>query len=155
MMKAIVGGLLILTFGVARAQHYDTLVGEAGHEKKMMVYPIGKDRFYYPRPKIYTFLLNQPRIVAGIAKETWRKKSLPAIGVIVASSAILISSDQWIANEVQQFSRYIGLDPTRKYKEVITLHLGSPPESQQRPVFPWRRLAADPDQRRPPPARRH
>jgi membrane-associated phospholipid phosphatase len=118
---------LIFSTTYVQAQHYDTLVGDSSHRVKMMVYKVGHDRLYYPKPKFYSFITNQPRTFVGAAKDTWRKKSLPAIGVMVVTSAILISSDQWIRNEVLQLGKFIGLSPNHDYKNVITLHLGGSP----------------------------
>jgi membrane-associated phospholipid phosphatase len=127
MVRMLVFGIALLFTIQGHAQHYDTLIGEPGHQQKITVYPVAGAKLLYPRPKIYTFLTNVPRTFRDLTRDSFRKKSLPAWGVIVGTTGVLLVADQSIANEVQQFSRFIGLDATRKYKEVVTIKVGKSP----------------------------
>jgi PAP2 superfamily len=127
-MRKIIS-LLVFIFacGTLNAQHYDTLVGDSSHRRKLMVYNTGSQKLYYARPKFYTFLQNIPRTFANAGKETFSKKSLPALGIIAGASVVLIIADQSISNSVHQFSHFIHLHHDRDYKDVITLKLGGSP----------------------------
>ena len=78
--------------------------------------------FKNPRP--FSFITQVPKTLAMSAKLTFRKESLPAVSAIVASTILLISYDQKIANSVQQFGSYIHLDGTRKYGASVNFNLG-------------------------------
>jgi membrane-associated phospholipid phosphatase len=104
---------------VVSGQNTDTL--------KMDSSQLYNGKYYYPKPKIYSFLLNIPRTFARASKETFQKKSLPALGVMVGTTAVLILADQKIADGMHQFSNFIGLHTDRDYVDVITIHTGGSP----------------------------
>ena len=117
----------ICSFGVSlcHGQAYDTLVvKDSTHRIKMMAYPIENNLYLYAKPKIYTFLQFQPRTFQGAAKMSFTKNSLKGWAIVAGSTTVLILFDQQISDAVQQFSRHIGLDASRKYKSFVPFKLG-------------------------------
>jgi hypothetical protein len=55
---------------------------------------------------------------------TFSKRSVPTLSIIAASTLLLIPIDQSINDHVNQFSRFIRVDPAREYKTVIGFKLG-------------------------------
>ena len=53
------------------------------------------------------------------------KKNLPALGLLVGSTALLVAFDQQLLDAAQQFGRFIHLDPERKFKRAISFNIGS------------------------------
>ena len=78
----------------------------------------------YKNPKPFSFITQVPKTLATSAKLTFRKESIPAVSAIFASTILLISYDQKIANSVQQFGAYIHLDGARKYGASVNFNLG-------------------------------
>jgi hypothetical protein len=120
--------LFLLLQTAAAQNHYDTLVfsGDSSKSVKMMAYPVKDGNvFLFQKPRPFGFVTKLPRTFVNIGKETFQKKSLPAIGIIAVSSLALIAYDQKITNGVQQFADYSGLDNERKYKTVISFNIGS------------------------------
>jgi hypothetical protein len=120
--------LLLFTLQNSFAQtHYDTTAYNADSTKvtKMMAYPVGDRVLLYQKPKPFAFVTQLPRTFVNVTSGTFRKKSLPALGAIAASSLILIHYDQKITDGVQHFSHYIGLSNENAYKSGISFNLGS------------------------------
>jgi membrane-associated phospholipid phosphatase len=127
-MKVWIASLFaILNTYTSLAQAYDTLIGDSAHQVKGQVYHLAGTQFIYPKPTVFTFLKNIPGTFAHGAKESFKKKSIPAWGVIVGSTAALLIVDQSLSDKTQQFSRFIGLDYSRRYINLIQFKLGSKP----------------------------
>jgi hypothetical protein len=127
MVKATCLFVLLIWARSGQAQRYDTLVGDSLHRQRMMVYNVNGEKLLYPRPKIYSFITKIPATFRDAARESFQKKSLPAWGVVVGTTAVLILCDQYITDESHKFANYIGLDPSHRYKDLITIHLGGGP----------------------------
>lgn len=118
--------MLIRFYSLPAQAKYDTLVmNEDSVEVRAQAYPL-KDRvLLFEKPRHFAFVTQVPRTFGWSAQEIVRKKSLPALGAIAGSTLLLILTDQKITDGVQQFSRYIGVDPERKYKTLVGFNLGS------------------------------
>ena len=117
----------ILNTYLSSAQTYDTLIGDSAHQVKSQVHHLNGTQFIYPKPAVFTFLKNIPKTFAHGAKESFQKKSLPAWGIIVGSTAVFVLVDQSFSDKTQQFSRFIGLDYSRRYINLIQFKLGNKP----------------------------
>jgi len=93
---------------------------------KAQIYDLenSSSRLYY-KPRTFEFIRNVPSDFASFAKITFRKKSIPTIGVLVGGTALLVAFDQQILDATQQFGRYLNIDPERKSKTVLRLNAGS------------------------------
>ena len=79
--------------------------------------------FYKPRP--FEFVTNVPSDLAMFGKTVVAKKNLPKIGILIASTAILVALDQPLLDAAQQFGRFIHLDAERKFTRAISFNIGS------------------------------
>ena len=120
--------ILISTSSVAQNK-YDTLVSfqEGESPKKATVYSYEDQLYIYARPKPFGFVTQIPKTYQGAASEVWNKKSIKAISLMTASTLLLVAFDQQILDGVQNISHAINLDPTKKYKSVVSFNLGSTP----------------------------
>lgn len=79
----------------------------------------------YQKPKRFSYITQLPRTFANAGKATVNKKSIPALSIIAATTLLLIPMDQKISNGINQFSRFINIDPNREYKTIIGFNLGN------------------------------
>lgn len=126
-MKGCITLLFAILTYISSAQTYDTLIGDSANHIKGQVHHLNGTQFIYPKPQLFTFLKNIPQTFVDAAKESFQKKSIPGWGVIVGSTAALLFVDQSLSDKTQQFSRFIGLDYSRKYINLIQFKLGSKP----------------------------
>lgn len=92
---------------------------------KAQVYDLNSSEsvvFYKPRP--FEFIKNVPSDLAQFGKAVVAKKNLPALGLLVGSTAVLIAFDQPLLDAAQQFGRFIHLDPSHKFNR-ISVNIGS------------------------------
>ncbi len=107
----------------------DTLVNRPYRDtvklSKAQVYLLddGLSAIFY-KPRRLEAVRNVPSDFAQFAKITFSKKSLPAIGAIAGSTALLIIFDQQILDATQQFGRFLNIDPERKSKTLLRLNAG-------------------------------
>jgi len=78
---------------------------------------------YKPRP--FEFVTNVPSDLAKFGKTVVAKKNLPALGLLIGSTAVLVALDQPLLDAAQQFGRFIHLDPERKFKRAISFNIGN------------------------------
>ena len=78
---------------------------------------------YKPRP--FEFITNVPSDLVSFGKAVVSKKNLPALGLLVGTTAVLVAFDQQLLDGAQQFGRFIHLDPERKFKRAISFNIGS------------------------------
>ena len=108
----------------------DTLVNRAWRDtvrlQKAQVFDFNdnNDAIYF-RSKPFQFFKYVPSDVYHLGKAAFSKKNLPVLGGILAGSALLLIVDQPVTDAVQQFGRYINLDPARKSKTLIQFNLGN------------------------------
>ena len=116
--------ILSLTTILCHGQAYDTLVVKDSIHIKMMAYPIDDKLFIYPKPKVFTFIQYLPRTFKEAAKISVDKNSLKGWGAVAGSTAVLLLVDQEILDGVQKFSKQIGLDAERRYKDFVPFKFG-------------------------------
>ncbi len=116
--------ILLLTTILCHGQAYDTLMIKDSIGIKMMAYSLEDKLFIYPKPKVYTFIQYLPGTFKGAAKISFQKTSLKGWGVVAGSTAFLLLVDQEILDGVQQFSKQIGLDAERRYKDFVPFKFG-------------------------------
>lgn len=92
---------------------------------RFQAYHINDTVYYYPKPRPFSFITKIPATYAVGARNVFRKENVKPFAIIAASTAILILTDQDIANKVQQASRHIGLDPTRIYGKSLSFNIGN------------------------------
>lgn len=93
--------------------------------EKAQILNINNETHLYFRPKPFQFLKYVPSDLYTLTKTGFSKQNLPKLGIVLASSAILIAVDQPIIDAAQQFGRYINLAPQRRFKTVIEADFGS------------------------------
>jgi membrane-associated phospholipid phosphatase len=76
----------------------------------------------YDKPRPFAFLTQVPGDLRQMAKAPFEKNNLRAVGIIAASTAILLPFDQRLTNRIGKTSEQIGLEPDMEYDKV--LHLG-------------------------------
>lgn len=66
-----------------------------------------KDEGYvhFEKPKTFSFLTDIPKNAIGYTKQSFKKKNLYKVGIVVGASALLIAFDQQIVDAVQGFAR--------------------------------------------------
>lgn len=79
----------------------------------------------YSKPKLFDFVTHLPRDGAGIVSSAFKKESIKPWLIVAGSTLILWIGDEAIMDGVHKFSSNINLDPEEKYKDLITLKLGS------------------------------
>jgi len=70
-----------------------------------------------PRP--FTFLTHTPGDILQIAKSPFEKNNLKALGIVAASTAVLLPFDQRITNTIGKTSQHIGLKPSAEYDRIM------------------------------------
>jgi membrane-associated phospholipid phosphatase len=79
----------------------------------------GVHHFLFDKSHSFSFLTHVPGDLLGIAKIPFEKNSLKAMGIVAASTAILLPFDQRIANSIASSSRQIGLKPNPEYDKIV------------------------------------
>ncbi len=123
--------LLISSFSFAGEcyTYKDTLVyrpyKDTARLVKAQVYTLNSSEsilFYKPRP--FEFITNIPSDFVLFGKNTFAKKNLPKLGLLIGATAVLVAFDQHTLDAAQQFGRYIHLDPQRKFKTAVSFDIG-------------------------------
>lgn len=65
--------------------------------------------YLYAKPDSYDFIMNVPGDYVLFYKRAFRKKNLPAIGLITATTAVLLVYDQALLDGAQSLGREIGI----------------------------------------------
>jgi len=76
----------------------------------------------YERPKKWGFITHVPSDMLQIAKSPFQKRNLLGLGVVAATTAILIPYDQQILDGIKKASTNIHLDPQTDY--AVPLKIG-------------------------------
>lgn len=78
--------------------------------------PVQMPDHTYPRPQKWGFITHVPNDMLEIAKSPFKKSNLAGLGVVVASTAILLPFDQQILDGVKRASTHIHLQAETDYK---------------------------------------
>ncbi len=115
---------LLILFQVGHCQISDTTIEVGNRQRPAQIFQLASQRYVYPKPGALTFIASIPKTFTGVFKESFQRKSITPWVWIAGSTLALWAVDQEIANKTQQFSRYIHLDYSRKYVDVIGFYLG-------------------------------
>jgi hypothetical protein len=81
------------------------------------------DSFVCNKPKTFDFLTHIPGDAVGYAKHSFQKQNLYKVGIVAASSALLIIFDQQITNEVQRFASRNGISASEDFDPIVRVKL--------------------------------
>lgn len=115
---------LLSLFQPVQSQVSDTLVEVKHHQRPAQIFFLDSQSFVYPKPRPLTFVASIPRTFKDVGKESVQRKSIKPWLLIAGSTAVLWAFDQHISDGVQQFSRHIHLDNSRRYIDVAGFKLG-------------------------------
>ena len=71
------------------------------------------------KPRPFTFLTHVPGDILQIAKTPFEKNNLKALGIVAASTAMLLPLDQRITNTIGKTSQHIGLKPSAEFDRIM------------------------------------
>lgn len=106
--------ITLLSAQVTFAQQSDSTI-------KVQEYHLNDTIYYYAKPRPFSFITKIPATYGMATRNVFRKQNVKPFAIIAASTAVLLLTDQQIADKVKQFSRYIGVDNTRKYGKSIVI----------------------------------
>ncbi len=116
--------ILLLLSQAAHSQALDTIIETKHKQRPAQIFHVDSQRYIYPKPNAINFVTFIPRTFKEVGKESFQRKSIKPWLLIAGSTLVLVSADQKISDGVQQFSRNINLDNSRKYIDVVGFHLG-------------------------------
>ena len=85
------------------------------------------DSFTCNKPKTFDFLTHIPKDGVGYVKQSFQKKNLYKVGIVAASTALLIIFDQQITDGVQKFGRQNGISGAETYNNILSVKLFGKP----------------------------
>ncbi len=90
-----------------------------------MQYNIGNgNTLIYTKPRQFGFIRDLPKDAGGIVADAFKRESVKPWLLITGSTALLLLSDQAIADGVIQFSENIHLHPEEKNKNLLNFKMG-------------------------------
>lgn len=81
------------------------------------------DSFICNRPKLFNFVTHIPGDAVGYVKQSFRKENLYKVGIVAASTALLIIFDQKITDEVQSFSKRNGISAREDFDPILRIKI--------------------------------
>ncbi|CAN5465021.1 phosphatase PAP2 family protein [soil metagenome] len=81
------------------------------------------DSFYCDKPRFFDFATNIPKNGAGYFRQSFQQKNLYKLGIVAASTAVLIIFDQQITDGFQRFTRRNGINANEDFKPIVTVKL--------------------------------
>jgi hypothetical protein len=128
MIRKSIGLLIILLplFVVAKS-NLDTIPAARNTMYSLSKQPIyfakGGDSFTCKKPATFDFLTHIPADAFGYIGHSFKKDNLYKLGVVAASTGLLLILDQRIANGVQQFANNHGIDGRESLAPLIQVNL--------------------------------
>lgn len=83
--------------------------------------PVSAD---YAKPKLFSFLTDIPRDVAGFARASFRQRNFSNLGILTGATAFLYFSDQAITNTVQDKFEDNNIRAKEDFKPLLSLKMG-------------------------------
>ena len=117
--------LALLFVQSVQCQPLDTLFQINGNQRPAQIFLLHSQTYIYPKPKALTFITSIPKTFTRVAKQSFHRKSIKPWIWIAGSTVALWAADQKIMDGMQQFSRHINLDYSRKYIDVVGFNLGN------------------------------
>ena len=81
------------------------------------------DSFICNRPKPFNFVTHIPGDAVGYVKQSFRKENLYKVGIVAASTALLIIFDQKITDGVQGFSKRNGISAREDFDPILRIKI--------------------------------
>jgi len=76
------------------------------NDKSVMIYHVSPDTDYaYSRPKTFSFLTNSPKDLVTFCKDTFQKKNILSISMILGATGILLVYDQKLVDAAHKFGQ--------------------------------------------------
>jgi hypothetical protein len=125
--KVLFLSFLFLCSNLTAQIKYDSIISGSNFKKKVVVYPYKDQLQIYSRTKPFQFVTQIPKTFQVSASMVFQKKSIPTLVVIAGTTLLLVSLDQTITDGVREVSKSIHLDPSRKYKTIISFKVGTTP----------------------------
>ncbi|MBC7628965.1 phosphatase PAP2 family protein [Ferruginibacter sp.] len=114
----------VIVFANASIDSLPALADSAAPSAKQKIYyEKNGDSFTCNKPKTFDFLTHIPGDAVGYTKQSFQKQNLYKLGIIAASTAVLIIFDQQITDGVQSFARYNGISATEDFTPIVTVKL--------------------------------
>jgi len=136
MMKKTISLLIVLcplftiaqyvkdTFTVIAKDSLPLIRATSASFKPTIYYEKDGTPFYCNKPRFFDFVTKIPKDAAGYVVQSFEKKNLYKVGIIAASTAILIIFDQRITDGVQKFGRNTGIEAGERYNDIVSVKLG-------------------------------
>lgn len=127
----MINRLTILVFvfcaGKCMAQKYDSIVNfpDSTRHRTIQCYRFNDIHLYYARPRPFSFVTQLPKTFSSSFKESFSRKSIPALTATILSTWVLIRFDESITKGTQQLSHHMGFESDIVYKNVVGFNMGS------------------------------
>lgn len=127
-MRIVFTVLVFFCFNALFAQQYKvhegvfSLKNPYSQKRDSMVYEVGDNlKLTYYKPKITDIFVNTLRDFRDFAIVSTRKESLPWIGGIAGSTALMVAYDRELLNLNHDFMNSMDIDGEKKYKTAISI----------------------------------
>jgi hypothetical protein len=114
--------LLIITNIACSQQEMDSLAvfkKITDREFKTTTIKYNTDTLVFKTPKLFSIVTNVPSDLLYIGKSPFKKKNLPWLAAVTASSVALIAYDQKIIDWIKETSRLLGISANTSYNVLI------------------------------------
>lgn len=96
-------------------------------QDKIFTNEISPNEVHYKKPRPFSFLTDIPKDVAGFSKQSFKKKNLTSLGIVIASTAVLYLTDQSITNTLQDNFEDHHLIAAENFSPFIKINIGGKP----------------------------
>lgn len=125
--KCIILLIVILPLFAAAKNITDTLPGVSDSiatiSKQQIYLEKNGDSFICNKPTTFNFVTHIPRDAFGYVKQSFQKENLYKVGIVAASTTLLIIFDQKITNGVQSFARQNGINGSEQFDPIVSVKL--------------------------------
>ncbi|CAN5304556.1 phosphatase PAP2 family protein [soil metagenome] len=111
------------TFASNKTDSLPFVNGVAQLAKQRIYLEKNGDSFICNKPKTFDFLTHIPGDAVGYARQSFQKQNLYKVGIVAASSALLIIFDQQITDGVQRFAIRNGIDASEDFDPIVRVKL--------------------------------
>lgn len=85
----------------------------------------GRGTYRYDRPRLFAPLLDSPADAWAWVRYSAHARSLPALGVVAASTAILLPLDQALVDGAYRLATHVGLDHSSDQEPIVAKKMGA------------------------------
>ena len=87
------------------------------------------DSFICNKPKTFGFITNIPANTVGYLQHSFKRENLYKVGIVAASTTLLLILDQQITDEFQTFAKSNGIIGSEDFHPIVRVKLFSVPPS--------------------------